>query len=555
MITIILEWIYLFAAAYCLGYGFARLVKKLFQYTMKRMDALLVTGLILLTVYAQTFSIFYKVGVAANVILVVVMVLLIAIFHKQMIQDMKEQWKNCSIVRKVVLLALFLLWAFYTSRGYMVYDTGLYHGQSIRWIEEYGVVKGLGNIHERFAYNSSLFAMYALFSLKFLTGGFPLHTINGFIAFTLSMSVLDIAKVWKRKSMRLSDFASAAAIYYLTTICDEVIAPSSDYAVMCVIFYIVISWLRQLENEEEKSIVPYALLCVAGVYALTLKLTAGLILLLVLKPAIYLIRNKKWKDIAIYLTLGILVAAPWLARSVIISGWLLYPFEALDLFAVDWKMDATMIPVDAAQIKTWGRALYDIALVNVPITGWFPNWFRTTLLSTEKLLILADIGCVVLYIIAVIIQLVRRKKAPIGNWDILLVIGTMMCSYLYWQTSAPLMRYGYAYVLLFAALMLGWIVIKLGWSRIVFFAILLFGLYKSTWLVRYTLGCAALPNYIWQEDYEVFELETFESDGVTFYKPVYTDRTGYYSFPAVPIEVEIELRGEGMADGFRRKSD
>ena len=41
-------------------------------------------------------------------------------------------------------------------------DTGLYHAQAIRWIEEYGVVCGLGNLHSRFAYNSAAFALCAL---------------------------------------------------------------------------------------------------------------------------------------------------------------------------------------------------------------------------------------------------------------------------------------------------------------------------------------------------------------------------------------------------------
>lgn len=42
----------------------------------------------------------------------------------------------------------------------------LYHAQAVRWYEEYGVVKGLGNLQWHFAYNSSYFAFAALFSLE-----------------------------------------------------------------------------------------------------------------------------------------------------------------------------------------------------------------------------------------------------------------------------------------------------------------------------------------------------------------------------------------------------
>lgn len=170
----------------------------------------------------------------------------------------------------------------------------LYHGQSIRWIEEYGVVKGLGNLHGRFGYNSSIFAVSALYSMKFLMGR-SLHGVNGLIAFLLSLTALDLRKCFRRRKMLLSDYARVGLVYYLTTIWDEILAPSSDYTVMCTIFFIVIKWLTLLESEDQEnknSIAPYALLCVVGVYAITLKLSAGLILLLVIKPAFMLLKGK-----------------------------------------------------------------------------------------------------------------------------------------------------------------------------------------------------------------------------------------------------------------------
>ena len=196
----------------------------------------------------------------------------------------------------------------------MHYDSDLYHAQSIRWIEEYGVIKGLGNVHNRLAYNSSFFAVSALYSMKFLVGQ-SLHSINGFMTFLLSISVLDIMDSIKRKRFILSDYIRIATIYYLTVICDEIVSPASDFAIMCTIFYIVIKWVDLLEKKE-KDIAPYALLCVGGVYAVSLKLTAGLILILVIKPAYMLIQEKRWKEIALYISMGILVIVPWLSVTV-----------------------------------------------------------------------------------------------------------------------------------------------------------------------------------------------------------------------------------------------
>ena len=253
MLTVIINWLYMLLIVFCLGYAFSRFSEKTLHYELERVDSILMAGLVVSTVYAQIFSLFYRVSIEANVILVLLSVLICVLMGKRMAGFIKGAWKNCSSGYKIVLLALFLLWGFFTSRGYMVPDMDLYHGQSIRWIEEYGVVEGLGNLHSRFGYNSSLFALSALYSMKFLLGH-SLHTVNGLIAFLLSVNVLEIRRCFRRGKMLLSDYARVGAAYYLTTIWDEVIAPSSDYAVMCTIFFVVIKWLARLEAEEEGSL-------------------------------------------------------------------------------------------------------------------------------------------------------------------------------------------------------------------------------------------------------------------------------------------------------------
>lgn len=550
MLSVGLNWIYILLTTFCAGYGIAFLVEKRLRYRIRGMDSILMAGLVVVTVYAEIFSLFNGVGAVANGLLLAVCGGTLFLLRRQIRQRLGDWWRETSVVKKVLLPILFLLWAYFSSRGYMAYDSDLYHAQSIRWIEEYGVAPGLGNLHERFAYNSAAFAVNALYSMKWLLGR-SLHTASGFFALLLSSTVLELGRTWKEKKLRLADYAMVGAVYYLVTIWDEVTAPSSDYLIMCTVFFIVIKWLLCLERDSiaagEKQ-TPYALLCVAGVYALTLKLTAGLILLLVIKPAISLIREKRWQDILLYLGLGLLVCLPWMTRTVIISGWLLYPFPALDLFSVDWKMPAGPIAVDAAQIKTWGRALYNVGLVDMPIYEWFPGWFATTLSGMEKLLILGDLACVPLFVGYAVFSLIRKKK---GNLDILLVLATVISSCAFWQYSAPILRYGYAYVLLVDLLMAGVILQKLPMQRILYVLVCLYGGYKLVMMGDYIRGNYLIDAYIWQQDYGSYELVSYELEGITFYRPAMGDRVGYDCFPAAPTEPEMELRGEGLGEGFR----
>ncbi len=563
MLTIIVNWIYMLFTTFCMGYAFAWFVEKKFQYHIRHLYNVFMAGIVIATVYAQFFSLFYKVGFLANLVMTIVCAAVIVWLRKEMLSFLQKCRKETSIARKAVMIGLFLVWAYFTSRGVLYYDTDLYHGQSIRWIEEYGVVKGLANLHERFAYNSSLFALSALYSLKFVMG-YSMHAVNGLLAFLLSLVTLDVAEAVKRRKLVLSDYARVAAIYYLTLLPKDIASPASDLAVMCVLFFLVVQWLGLMEDvgrKEPEKTAAYSLLCVGGVFALTLKLTAGLILILVIWPAYWLIRGRRWKQVLCFLFMGILVAAPWMWRTVIISGWLFYPLASVDLFSFDWKLPIEVVQADSAQIRSWGKAIYNSDWLDMPLREWFPNWFRTTLSKTEMLLVAADIVSVGMVVLAALWTFLKKKWK---NLEILLVLFMLVCSYLFWQLSAPLMRYGYVYVLLLPVLSLGWMLLVFGEGpgrsrkflrfmrdKLLVVCFVLYGIYKLG--VRAVDFYDMLPwdNYIRQVDYGTYDVRTGEIDGLTIYIPIKDDRVGYDPFPAASGEVYIRLRGNDIKDGFR----
>lgn len=566
MVAVFFNWTYIAATAFLVGFALCRSVCRITGYDVNDIGSILAVGLMAVTVYAQIFSLFYKVGTAANVILAAACVLSAVLWHRQIKSLMAAVWGGKSVAWKAVMAAGIVAWCFCTSRGYMHYDSDLYHAQSIRWIEEYGVVRGLGNIHVRFAYNSSFFALSALYGMKPLVdflGGRPLHAVNGFFALLLWTQVLPIFRRKTGERTSVTDFARVGAFYYLTLIYSDIVSPASDYAIMCVVFFIVIKWLELLGDGVDEA-APYALLCVAGVYAVTLKLTAGLLLLLVLKPLVMLVREKKWRDIGFYLIMGMAVAAPWMARTVVISGYLLYPYPALDIFSVDWKVDAAEAALDSAEIVAWGRALENAALAGLPVGRWFGGWFGR-LPSAGKLFILADIVCIPVSVFLAFGQMLARRGADRLTRGQLFVLLSVMSSYGFWQLSAPLLRYGYAYVLLVIMITLGIlcdIFIKcfdktekkdiINRKAAIFGAAMLavFSAVKLASLIRHISAESEQPAYVCQQDYGHYDLESYDVNGVTFYYPSSGDRTGYDSFPSLPRRTRIVFRGETIKEGF-----
>lgn len=148
--------------------------------------------------------------------------------------------------------------------------------------------------------------------------------------------------------------------------------------------------------------------------------------------------------------------------------------------------------------------------------------------------------------------------------DQLLVLGTVVASYIYWQLSAPLLRYGYAYVLLVVMLTAGIIKERLSESAFIqnhvkmrlllqrTFHVSLFALVAAmlVFAANYMYRLRSMPYYVSQADYGTYPLCSYEINGVTFYYPESGDRVGYNAFPAIPRKLSITFRGDGLQDGF-----
>ncbi len=498
--------------------------------------------------------------------------------------------------------ALLLLYAYGTSRGYIHYDSDLYHAQSIRWIETYGVVPGLANLHTRLGYNSASFALSALYSFAFL-GGQSYHVCAGFLAFLAAAECSKVLRLFRGKRPAASDFARLAGIYYLCTIFDEMVSPASDYFMVLCAFYLVIRFLA-LAEEGEKDPFPYGLLAMLAVYTITVKLSAVGLILLALFPLADYLKQKAWRPILVFVCTALLISLPFLIRNVILTGWLFYPMTAIDLFSVDWKVPLGTAQSDAREIKVWGRGYTDVSLYDLPMTKWVKDWFAGQA-SLDKVFLLTDLvmaPCVLLLGGAEGIHCLRNSRncrnrnvgedskndgisnivgndknvtktqgecrkenesgrvKETGRSQRWLVLMTLLFSTIFWFLNAPLIRYGCVFVYLTAFVPVGMVAeYLLGKEEekgkyllhiLCLAAVGLFLCYKLAATGREQIRQFQNRYWLYQEDYHSYETAVYEIDGFTFYYPTQGDQAGYDPFPSSPTKAKIRLRGETLREGF-----
>ncbi|WP_022768089.1 LIC_10190 family membrane protein [Butyrivibrio sp. NC2007] len=602
MLTVLVIWMYVIATTYLIGYGFLMSLvnmpgmlpgkknkkheRESRRYDFKFRESYIITGIVLVTVYAQIVSLFTKVSLGANLVLLALSVL-IAVYYREELSDdfLSMLGKLKAGANFYVYLAVFLIMAYGASHGYMHYDSDLYHAQAIRWIEEYGIVRGLGNLHVRLAYNSSAFPLSALYSFRFL-GGQSYHVMSGFFALLLAWQCVDIKNFVRRGHPVISDFARLAAIYYLFTIYDEMMAPASDYFLSCLVFYIIIHWL-DMNVRHERSYLPYILLALLGVFAITIKLSAAPMLLLTIVPIYKLFHNRtkqKMRAFWVSVALAFVIVLPFLIRNIILSGWLLYPVTFLDFFGFYWEIPKGLAAYDALEIRTFGRGYNDVATyASAPMSEWIPNWFASITGLDKIMLILALLSIIVyvIYLVYFVLAFAGEKteklkglndskvfeishRSMLSMADFLTIGGTLIGCFAFWFMSAPLIRYGIVYVWLLPAVILGRTFIlaynRLFEDEVKDTVVKAFVIVFLAWFI-YKCAIVALednrhfnPEYLLrQQDYGSYEVDTFKLGDETFYYPVSGDQVGYDPFPSATHDItgEVELIGGEIKEGFK----
>ena len=555
MIPVLITWIWILICSYLWGHLAIQIINRILRKNVDiTLEFSIILGIGILAIYAETFSLFSGVGLFANLLMLVVDIFVIVKWREVLVIRIKKLTSEKRNVWYVIIIIIFS----YISMTYMfevvTYDTGLYHSQAVQWIEEYGVVPGLGNLHHRFAYNSAIMCLHALFSMKFLFGQ-QMHCVNGFMLILFTSYAVTSMKFVKNKRIYISDFLRVAFFVYYN-MDTSFSSLGSDLISLCLVIYIVIKYVEGIEDNIS-NIEYYCYLSILALIAVSFKLSVALIALIVIYPAYMLIKDKNWKMLIKLISLGAVLTLPFLIRNIIISGYIVYPFPKLDLFSFDWKMNKYVCLWDAKEVRSWGQGVCD-ANLSPTFREWFEIWINRQS-NANKCLFFASIIISVLLVVISIVNYIKEKdlRKPVLS---VTVLGMLI----YWFTGAPLMRYGIVFtiipVLIFVGLLFSMLQSRLKKITIIstLFIICIMGI-RIFPFVSHVINFRISSDIVYyQVGHEPFEFTKAELEGVDIYIPENGDRIGNCAFPSTPyinnLEL-IELRGDDLSDGFRIKND
>lgn len=553
MVSVILSWFYISLICTLIGIGTLGFIKNIkFSWIWY-----FISGMVVITVYVEIFSIFAKIGACAHILLLAIAVF-IGVTRRGKIKELFNEYLSVVCSWEGFFYCCFLIFiAYFTSRGIFHTDTNIYHAQSIRLYEEYGMLKGAGNLQLHLAYNSSYLAFASIFSLKWLFG-YSLHTTTGLLELSMCIYAFHGLKNFKQHKSHITDLMKIGILFYVLVILTGSMSPATDYATMLFVLFIITAWCENLEGKRELMI--YALLSVGAVYAMTLKFSACLLALLALYPAVCLIKEKKWKEIGGYIACGCIILFPFLIRNYFISGWLLYPFGAIDLFQVEWKVPKDYLLLDTNLIKVWGRCLYDAEKADWPISQWLPIWWEHQERYEQMLLGAVVIGAVLQFVM-LIDRIVKKLKL---RWELVVLFLAIWGNVAVWFFMAPFIRFDLAF--LFAVIMIA-VGTCISEKRHGFHSILTGGMLfcilvsVSPYWDHYITDAGVFikqklrePYYLIQKDYDTGNMGSKNINGNKIYYSMENEINSYHVYPGTcyPGMLEsLDLMGDRIEDGFK----
>ena len=570
MVVVLLSYVYIFLMCLIAGVAIRKALSRFIPIPSEErigITGIVTTGLVTLTVYAECFSIFYKVGAVCHALMLIILTIGAYKYRKEVSVLLTGVRKRFRSKEGVVCLIIVLISAFYASRGNFHRDTGIYHAQAIRIIEEYGIIKGLGNFQLHFAYNSSYLALCALFTLSFVLP-FALHTMTGFIMALFTCYAACGLMKWTSRVSHTADMARLAIIIYGITVLEYLQSPATDYGAMYMVLYIMCAWITQaVEKKDDSEDIPvYGYLAVLSIFTVSMKLSAAALVVLAVLPFILLVKKKMAKETVSFILIGFLSFLPYLVRNVIISGWILYPAEAIDLFNVVWKVPAEYMKFDANQIKVWGRELQDTMSVEegitVGISDWLPIWWEKKRFY-EKLLLVFQVAGAGAVLLNLFIRKVRKKiRADVAMFYIAVFINIGM-----WFFTAPFIRYGLAFLMLLpicAAMDLAENIFK-GKTFLRFVMVAIAVVCFGNWTARYLkvdkerfVEHAKDGYYLTPIPFPDSETDEVNMNGVIVYNTVHEDDeiNSYYNCPSScysDMMNRSEPIGTTLKEGFKAK--
>lgn len=443
MILILLIWCYLGITFFNVGFAFNKLLR------IKELDAALtlVFGMFCITLFASFWAIFGRINYEFQVALILFQLLVVVKYKIELSASyyhIFQRIREINSFLKIYFLVTSIVILFQSAGNSFFVDNETYYIQTIKWLNEYGLVPGLANLHIFFGQTSGWHILQSVFSFSYLAN--YNNDLNGFLLlFVVGFSISKLDSYFKTSNFQLLWIGLLPMMLVLLIPFSG--APSPDLAVILISILLFYYFLKRNENPSTDALTILSLLAFFVVY---IKVAALPILSL---PLIYYISHFHEKQTETIPTriIGVAVLTAFIIKNTLLTGYPLYPSS---LFVDYFNSDKT-IPKTLYEFWWNGAKNYDFVVSQSEyfklscfeiLSKWATSsWFTIVLTITISLLIL------------LFPFTIRKFKNKNSFWIIYL---TMITQIVFLVATTPQHRFVLPFLLFFGLLLFSLLLAK-----------------------------------------------------------------------------------------------
>jgi len=434
MLALIISWILLGTICLCLGTAVLNLLR--LDGIKSISDRFFIAQWLGLVITADIFlfiSLFTPLipTVSASVALIIITLSLIP---KRNRQELIHFIQQVNVKQGFGIFCLLLFVAIFNPRDVFWYDTGLYHYQVTQWLAKFGAVDGLAQVHSRFGFTSSWFALSAVFDHGLLETRVS-SLVNGLVDLLLISHFLIVIKnIISQTTKEFSNYFIVFT-YLIITITswyeglNSTISP--DYSI--IILAVFMGWLL-LRFTEDITL----LLVILSAGAIAIKLSAIPLLAI---SFLYIITSKQYlvKKLILSTVLGFFLVLPSLLYATKVSGCPLFPSGVLCL-DLPWAFSSEEASNVSKIIREWAR-WGGATPADANWWNWLPDWSVRQLQATIQIL---------LSVITLIVLISSKHQVLDRDSLFILILGGVGITFM--MVMAPDWRFGLGYLTVIPAL-------------------------------------------------------------------------------------------------------
>ena len=399
-------------------------------------------------------------------VLVIALGLLGLALRRLEIRQLITRQRRPPAVVLLVIAALALFVALRSTAPLIEGDSGEYQLGSVAWSSAYPLVRGLGNLMPRLAFNQSFFLYAAMLDLGPFVGN-AYQLANGLLLVqVVALGVLSLRRAFSAPrdgAPRWMFYALmlAPALHQMNDERFFSLSPDSAPFLLGIILLgeCLDVLLRPEGDVEARDVARVTLLGAAGIACKQSFLVFGLSAVLILWMT-WLWQHRRLHlqarilELWPALVIGVLIAGGWVTRGILLSGYPFFPTTALPI-PVLWRVpvDAVLGELNWIVMRARNPGVDPDQIV--PGMAWLANWLRGLPNSITKP---AEVSAALLLFTLALWP--GRAGAQQNTRRVLVLTAIPLVSIAYWLVTAPAPRFaGSAFWALLALLILGFVLV------------------------------------------------------------------------------------------------